>query len=110
MEGKPFNLKDICRKPLYVSETTPAVKVMELFKKTGIHIALVVDEYGEILGLVTFDDILRSVFEDIEDAPEGKRKFWSGKTVRGSSPAVCPWTSSWITWKSGSLAKTMKQG
>jgi len=75
MEGKPFNVKDICRKPLYVSETTPAVKVMELFKKTGIHIALVVDEYGEILGLVTFDDILRSVFEDIEDAPEGEKEI-----------------------------------
>jgi len=75
MEEKPFNLKGICRKPLYVSETTPAVKVMELFKKSGMHIALVVDEYGEILGLVTFDDILRSVFEDIEDAPEGEKEI-----------------------------------
>ena len=75
MEGKPFNLKDVCRKPLYVSEATPAVKVMELFKKTGVHIALVVDEYGEILGLVTFDDILESVFEDIEDAAEGEKEI-----------------------------------
>ncbi len=75
MEGKPINLKEICRKPLYVSETTPAVKVMELFKKSGMHIALVVDEYGEVLGLVTFDDILRSVFEDIEDAPAGEKEI-----------------------------------
>jgi len=75
MEEKPFNLKEICRKPLYVSETTPAVKVMELFKKSGMHIALVVDEYGEILGLVTFDDILGSVFEDIEDAAEGEKEI-----------------------------------
>ncbi|OPY04534.1 MAG: Magnesium and cobalt efflux protein CorC [Syntrophus sp. PtaB.Bin001] len=75
MEGKPFNLKDICRKPLYVPETTPAVKVMELFKKSGMHIALVVDEYGEILGLVTFNDILESVFEDIEDAAEGAKEI-----------------------------------
>ncbi|MDY0187409.1 MAG: hemolysin family protein [Syntrophus sp. (in: bacteria)] len=75
MEGRPINLKEICRKPLYVSETTPAVKVMELFKKTGLHIAFVVDEYGEILGLVTFDDILGSVFEDIEDAPAGEKEI-----------------------------------
>jgi len=75
MEEKPFTLKGICRKPLYVSETTPAVKVMELFKKSGMHLALVVDEYGEILGLVTFDDILESVFEDIEDAAEGEKEI-----------------------------------
>lgn len=73
MEGRPFNLKEICRKPLFVWETTPAVKLLELFKKSGTHIALVVDEYGAILGLVTFDDILRSVFEDVEDAAEGER-------------------------------------
>ncbi|OPY85671.1 MAG: Magnesium and cobalt efflux protein CorC [Syntrophus sp. PtaU1.Bin208] len=90
MEGKPINLKEICRKPLYVSETTPAVKVMELFKKSGMHIALVVDEYGEILGLVTFDDILESVFEDIEDAAEGEKEIMEREDgswlVAGSLP------------------------
>ena len=75
MEGKPLNLKDIIRKPLFVSETTLAVKVLELFKKSKTHIALVVDEYGGILGLVTFDDILRSVFEDVEDAAEGEKEI-----------------------------------
>lgn len=75
MEGRQFNLKEICRKPLFVWETTPAVKVLELFKKSGTHIALVVDEYGAILGLVTFDDILRSVFEDVEDAAEGEKEI-----------------------------------
>jgi putative hemolysin len=75
MEGKPFNLKEICRKPLFVSETTPAVKAMELFKRSQTHIALVVDEYGTIQGLVTYGDILRSVFEDVEDAVEGEREI-----------------------------------
>lgn len=72
MEGKPFNLKEICLKPLFVFETTPAVKMLELFKKYGTYIAFVVDEYGAIHGLVTRDDILRSVFEDIEDISERK--------------------------------------
>lgn len=75
MEGKPFNLREISRKPLFVSETTPAVKVLELFKKTRTHIALVVDEYGAILGLVSFEDILRSVFEDVEEAAEGEKEI-----------------------------------
>ena len=73
MEDKPFNLKDIYIEPLYVSETTPAVKAMELFKKSKVHIALVVDEYGTVKGLVTFGDILRSVFEDSEDTIEGEK-------------------------------------
>lgn len=72
MEDKPFDLEEICRPPLFVYETTPAVKAMELFKKTKMHIAFVVDEYGTTQGLVTFGDILRSVFEDVEDAVEGE--------------------------------------
>jgi putative hemolysin len=75
MESKPFDLKEISRKPLYVTETTPAVRVLELFRKTGTHIALVVDEYGAIQGLVTFDDILGSLFEDVEVAAEGQREI-----------------------------------
>ena len=73
MEEKPFNLKRICRTPLFVYETTPAVKVMELFKKSRMQLAFVVDEYGTTQGLVTFGDILRSVFEDVEDTVEGEK-------------------------------------
>jgi putative hemolysin len=75
MESKPFDIKGISRKPLFVTEKTPAVKVLELFKITKMHIAFVVDEYGAIQGLVTLDDILGSVFEDVEDAPEGEREI-----------------------------------
>jgi len=75
MEGRPFDLKSISRRPLFVTERTPAVKVLELFKTSGMHIAFVVDEYGAIQGLVTFGDILRSVFEDVEDSPEEEREI-----------------------------------
>ncbi|KAF0182784.1 MAG: putative hemolysin [Nitrospirae bacterium] len=75
LEEKPFDLLAILRKPLFVSETTPAIKVLELFKKSGTHIALVIDEYGSVQGLVTFGDILRSVFEDVEDAVEGEKEI-----------------------------------
>jgi len=75
MEGKPFDLKSVCRKPLFVTERTPAVKVLELFKTSGTHIAFVVDEYGAIQGIVTLGDILGSVFDDVEDMPEGEREI-----------------------------------
>ncbi|MDK9706658.1 MAG: hemolysin family protein [Desulforhopalus sp.] len=71
--GKPFNLKQLCHPPIFVSDSTQAIKVLELFKKSATRIAFVVDEYGVILGLVTHGDILRSVFDDLEDAGEGKR-------------------------------------
>jgi len=75
MEARPFNMEEICRKPIFVTEKTPAVKLLELFKTSKMHIAFVVDEYGAIQGLVTFGDILRSVFEDVEDTPEEEREI-----------------------------------
>jgi putative hemolysin len=75
MEARPFNIKEICRMPIFVTEKTPAVKLLELFKTSKMHIAFVVDEYGAIQGLVTLGDILRSVFEDVEDTPEEEREI-----------------------------------
>ena len=75
VEGRPLNIRELCRKPLFVIETTPALKVLEFFKKSGTHIAFVVDEHGSIQGLVTFGDILRSVFEDVEEAGEEKKEL-----------------------------------
>jgi putative hemolysin len=75
IEDKPFNLKEMCKKPLFVSETTQAVIMLELFKKSGTYMAFVVDEYGAILGLVTLGDILRSVFDEVDDTVSGKREI-----------------------------------
>ncbi|HJX35225.1 MAG TPA: hemolysin family protein [Desulfatiglandales bacterium] len=75
VEARPFNMEEIYRKPIFVTEKTPAVKLLELFKTSKMHIAFVVDEYGAIQGLVTFGDILRSVFEDVEDTPEEEREI-----------------------------------
>ena len=57
-------------KPLYVPESTEVWKVLELFKRTGIHMALVVDEYGSILGLISVADILEEIVGDIPDVDE----------------------------------------
>ncbi|MFW6357858.1 MAG: hemolysin family protein [Chroococcales cyanobacterium] len=63
--GEHFDLTDHLRQPLFVPESTRGLKVLELFKKTGTHIALVVDEYGVIQGLVTLNDILEAIVGDI---------------------------------------------
>ncbi len=70
MAGKPADLKASLRRPLFVPESTHALKVLELFKQSGIHISLVVDEYGSVQGLVTLNDILEEIVGDIPSVEE----------------------------------------
>lgn len=49
------------RKPLFVSESTRALNLLEIFREENAHLALVVDEYGDIQGLVTLNDLLGAV-------------------------------------------------
>ena len=51
-------------------ESTRGLKILELFKQTGIHLALVVDEYGVVQGLVTLNDILIEIVGDVPSAGE----------------------------------------
>ena len=61
LESQPFDLKAISRGPLYVLEQLPALKVLELFKKRKAFLALVVNEYGGVEGIVTHNDILEDI-------------------------------------------------
>ncbi|HXH10628.1 MAG TPA: hemolysin family protein [Alphaproteobacteria bacterium] len=68
--GQPIDLMALAQQPLYVPESMRALHVLELFKQSGTHIALVVDEYGGIQGLVTPSDILEAIVGDIPSAEE----------------------------------------
>lgn len=61
------DLREVVREPLYVSDSIPALRMIELFRSSGVHIALVVDEYGSIEGLVTPADILTGIAGDLPD-------------------------------------------
>ncbi len=65
-----IDLKKFLRKPLFIPETTDGLKVLELFKKSGIHMALIVDEYGNIQGVVSMTDILEAIVGDIPTIDE----------------------------------------
>lgn len=58
----------------YVPETMPALKLLETFKQSGRHLALVVDEYGGISGLVTIHNVLEAIVGDAAVAPEERNE------------------------------------
>ena len=62
-----FNIEDMLRKANVVPETKKADSLLEEFKKDRSHLAIVVDEYGAISGLVTIEDILEELVGEIED-------------------------------------------
>jgi putative hemolysin len=64
---RPFRLKRFLRKPVVVPETKPLNQLIDEFRKSHTHLALVVDEFGTISGLVTLEDVLEQVFGDIGD-------------------------------------------
>jgi putative hemolysin len=68
--GQPIDLMALVQQPLYVPESMRALTVLESFKQSGTHIALVIDEYGGIQGLVTPSDILEAIVGDIPSAGE----------------------------------------
>jgi putative hemolysin len=59
-------LKDIIVQPHLIPESTKAIKVLEMFRKSSVHIALVLDEFGGIQGLVTLNDILEALVGEIK--------------------------------------------
>ncbi|MBE9050292.1 HlyC/CorC family transporter [Nostocales cyanobacterium LEGE 11386] len=67
--NEPLDLTMGLRQPVFVPESTRGLKVLELFKQTITHMALVVDEYGVIQGLVTLNDIMSEIVGDVPEGP-----------------------------------------
>jgi Mg2+/Co2+ transporter CorB len=57
----------IAAAPWFVPDTTPLAEQLKAFRRRKTPLALVVDEYGEVMGLVTLEDILEEIVGDIED-------------------------------------------
>ena len=65
MKGNEIDLKSMLHAPLYVPESMPALTALEEIRNSGLLIALVVDEFGGILGMVTLLDILKAIVGEI---------------------------------------------
>jgi Mg2+/Co2+ transporter CorB len=62
-----LDLDTILRKPWFVPETTPVKDQLDQFLSKGQHFALVIDEYGELQGMITLEDILEEIVGAIHD-------------------------------------------
>ena len=70
LAGQPVALKASLRPALFVPESMPASKVLEFFRKSRMQIALVVDEWGVIQGLITLNDVLAAIVGDMPAVDE----------------------------------------
>ncbi len=66
-ENKPIVLEKIIRKPYFVPESKKLDGLLREFKRRKVHIAIVVDEYGGVSGIVCLEDIIEEIVGDIQD-------------------------------------------
>ena len=73
--------------PLLIYEGVPGLDVLEMFQKSRMHVAIVLDEFGSVRGLLTLNDILEAI---VGDLPVGEglarpRALRGPRTAPGSS-------------------------
>jgi putative hemolysin len=69
-EGKPIVLSEIMRPPVFVPESARISTVLRDFQRHRQYLALVVDEYGGVVGLVTIEDVLEEIVGEIREEGE----------------------------------------
>ena len=83
------DVRNLLRKPIFVPETIKTAEVLEAMRHEHIHIAIIVDEYGGVAGIVTMEDILEQIVGEIQDeydeeAPDVQKLEDGSYLVQGS--------------------------
>jgi len=64
---KDFDITDYIKKPIYLTESAYAYRVLEQFKAEKMHYGIVIDEYGTTIGIVTMDDVVDALVGDVTE-------------------------------------------
>ena len=67
LKNEEIKIKDILRPPLFVTETATTDSLLKDFKKNKTEIAVVIDEFGGVSGIVTLEDVLEEIFGEVQD-------------------------------------------
>jgi putative hemolysin len=81
---EPFRIKGRLTVPLFIYEGTRGLKTLESFKKSSSRVAVVLDEFGTVLGLVTLSDILQAIVGDMPVHPRGQDEATAVQRPDGS--------------------------
>ncbi len=76
-------VKAITHTPMFVPETKPISELLHEFRKTKMHLAIAVDEYGGTSGLITIEDILEEIIGEIQDEYDEDEEILYKKTDAG---------------------------
>jgi putative hemolysin len=74
--AKDFDLSKILRKPFFVPESASVEKVLVQMKENAVHLAFIVDEFGNMEGIVTLEDIIEEIVGEIRDEYDAKEEEW----------------------------------
>ena len=75
--GGDFDWQQLVRKPYFVPEHKKINDLLEDFQTNKIHMAIVVDEYGSTLGLVSLEDIIEEIVGEIADESDGDERHYT---------------------------------
>ena len=67
INNKSFNIKSLLREVIYIPSATPVFNLLQKMKKQNIHLAIVMDEFNSVAGLVTIEDLVEEIVGEIED-------------------------------------------
>jgi len=76
IDNKEFNIYDLLRKPFFVPESASLEKVLLQMQETVNHLVFVVDEFGNMEGIVTLEDIIEEIVGEIQDEYDSKAEEW----------------------------------
>lgn len=75
--GRDFEWQNLIRKPYFVPEHKKINELLEEFRDSKIHMAIVVDEYGSTMGLLSLEDILEEIVGEISDESDRDQAFYT---------------------------------
>jgi putative hemolysin len=85
MARKPLDLASILRKPFFIPESVSVEKALIQLQEHAVHMAFVVDEFGNMEGLVTLEDIIEEIVGDIRDEYDVREEEWLSPAGEGIS-------------------------
>lgn len=74
MRNEDINIGDILRKPLFVTETMTTDVLLQNFKNNKTEIAIVIDEFGGMSGIISLEDVLEEIFGEVQDEFDEEEK------------------------------------